>query len=216
MKIKSAFIRLLCMQCLPVTAVALLTGIPYLLLAPGPLTWQNQWLNLIILAHCIALAFRLGRMGRQSTEFMYTQGYSRDLVWLHIIVSTFISVLAVWLPMALCLWLPVRSNIQDHVFISPYYPLMRIREVSLPWFWLYGYGFLLPLFHYVWIRRAQPTKGSEGAVLIAIGVVIVAGVLISDPWHPRWFTALVWTLSAVITVTALIAGRILHRSMEVM
>lgn len=216
MKIKSAFVRLLCMQCLPVTLIALLIGIPYLLLAPGPLTWKNQWLNLLILAHCIALAFRLGRMGRSSTEFMYTQGYSRDLIWLHIIVSTFISVLAVWLPMGLCLWLPVRSHIQDHVFISPYYPLMRVREFSLPWLWLYGYGLLLPLFHYVWIRQAQPTKGSEGAGLIAIGVVIVAGTLVLDPTHPEWFKTLVWVLSAVITATALVAGRILHRSMEVM
>jgi hypothetical protein len=215
MTIKTAFIRILCLQCLPVTAVALLVGIPYLLLAPGFLAFRNPWLNLLILVHCVALALRLGHMSRPSTEFMYTQGYSRDLIWLHIIISTLLSVLAVWLPLALCLWWPLRSGIQDHVLASPYYPLMRIRDSSLPWFWLYGYGLLLPLFHYVWIRRAQPGKGSEGAVLIAIGVVMAAYVMLIFPEHPDWFMTVAWMLSVVVALTTLVAGRLLHRSMEI-
>ncbi|NQV33497.1 MAG: hypothetical protein HQ515_12460, partial [Phycisphaeraceae bacterium] len=123
MTLKYAFIRLLFTHCAPVTVVALLVGVPYLLLVPGPLESYDAWINVFLLAHCVALAMRLGNMQGDATEFLYTQGYTRDQIWTHLMVSTIVCVLAVWLPMALCLWLGVRSGIQDHVFVSPYYPL---------------------------------------------------------------------------------------------
>ena len=219
MKLKAAFIRLLFLQCLPVTIVALILGILYLVLAPGPLNGRNSWINLLILVHCIALVMRLGRMGGRSMEFLYTQGYSRDQIWNHLMAGTAVSVLAVWLPMALCLWLPIRSGVQGHAFINPYYPLMYGREMTLPWLWLYEYGLLLPLFHYVWIRHAQPMRDNSeslGAVAIAIQTVGIAGyVLMSFLWHPLWFKVVVVLLSALMILTILIVGRLLHRSMEV-
>ncbi len=148
-------------------------------------------------------------------EFLYTQGYSRDQIWDHLMVSTVVSVLVVWLPMALCLWLPLRSGAQDYVFLNPYYPLMYGREMSLPWLWLFDYGLFLPLFHYVWIRRAQPTRDSNGAVFIAIGTVVVANTLVSFRFQPMWFKGVVGLIAILMILTALIAGRLLHRSMEV-
>ncbi|MCF7972233.1 MAG: hypothetical protein K9N55_00295 [Phycisphaerae bacterium] len=215
MILKYAFVRLLFQHCLPVTLVALLVSVPYLLLSPKPLESYDGWINVFILAHCIALATRLGHMGGASTEFLYTQGYTRDQIWTHLMASTVLCVAAVWGPMALCLWLGIRSGIQDRVLISPYYPLLATREMGLPWVWLCAYGLLLPMFHYVWIRRAQPTKGSDGALLIAVGLVVVAGTLVSFRWHADWFKTVTYLLFGIMTVTALWAGRILHRTMEV-
>lgn len=215
MTLKYAFVRLLFAHCAPVTIVALLVGVPYLLLATSPLESYNAWINVFLLAHCIALATRLGRMQGTSTEFLYTQGYTRDQIWTHLMAGTVLSVLAVWLPMALCLWLGLRSAVQDHVMVSPYYPLLSVREMALPWSWLCAYGLLLPVFHYVWIRRAQPTRGSDGALLIAAGLVVVAGTLVSFRWHADWFMGVCWVLFGLMTLTALWAGRALHRTMEV-
>ncbi len=215
MTLKYAFIRLLFTHCLPVTLVALLVAVPYLLLSPVPLESNNAWVLVFLLVHCIALAMRLGRMQGASTEFLYTQGYSRDQIWTHLMASTVLCVLAVWLPLACCLWMSVRSNIQDHVLISPYYPLLATREMGQPWSWLSAYALLLPMFHYVWIRRAQPTKGSDGALLIAVGLVVVAGTLVSFRWHADWFKVVTYVLFGIMTMTALWAGRVLHRTMEV-
>ena len=215
MTLKYAFIRLLFQHCLPVTVVALLVGVPYLLLSPRPLESYDGWINVFLLAHCIALATRLGHMQGASTEFLYTQGYTRDQIWTHLMAGTVLCVLAVWGPMALCLWLGMRSGIQDHVLVSPYYPLLATREMGLPWAWLRAYALLLPVFHYVWIRRAQPTKGSDGALLIAVGLVVVAGTLVSFRWYADWFKVVTYGLFGIMTVTALVAGRMLHRTMEI-
>jgi ABC-type antimicrobial peptide transport system permease subunit len=215
MTLKYAFVRLLFTHCLPVTIVGLLVSVPYLLLSPAPLEANNAWVLVFLLAHCIALATRLGHMQGASTEFLYTQGYTRDQIWTHLMASTVLCVLAVWLPMALCLWLGIRSNIQDHVIISPYYPLLGAREMALPLSWLCVYALLLPMFHYVWIRRAQPTKGRDGALLIAVGLVVVAGTLVSFRQHADWFKGVTYVLFGIMTLTALWAGRVLHRTMEV-
>lgn len=215
MTLKYAFVRLLFTHCAPVTIVALLVSVPYLLLSPKPLESYDAWISVFLLAHCIALAMRLGHMRGDATEFLYTQGYTRDQIWTHLMASTVSCVVAVWLPMALCLWLRIRSGIQDHVFVSPYYPLLGAREMGLPWVWLCAYALLLPMFHYVWIRRAQPTKGSDGSLLIAAGLVVVAGTLVSFRWHADWFKVVTWVLFGIMTLTALWAGRILHRTMEV-
>jgi hypothetical protein len=202
-------------QALPVTLLGLTIGCLYVLFARRVLIWQNAALALFVLIHSIAIAALLGRFRSRSFAFIYTRGYSRDELWLHKMLATILAVLAVWLPMAVIVWAPIRSTIQDKLFASPYFPIMSIREASVPWAWLAGHTILLPLFHYVWIRRAQPMRGGNGVVLLAIGVVIVIAILMSFRWHPQWFRILVFILSAVVTATTLIAGRLLHRQLEV-
>jgi hypothetical protein len=202
-------------QTLPVSLIALPVGCLYVMFTREVLTWQNPWMALFVLAHSIAIAFCLGRFGSPSFAFLYTRGYSRDELWLHKMLGTASSVLIVWLPITLVLWLGIRSSVQDKMFVSPYFPIMMMREASVPWFWLGGYAILLPLFHYVWIRRAQPLRGENGVVLLAIGVVVVIGTLMTFRWHPQWFRTLIYALSAVIIVTTLVAGRVLHRNLEV-
>jgi hypothetical protein len=202
-------------QTLPVSLIALPVGCLYVMFTREVLTWQNPWIALFVLAHSIAIAFCLGRFGSPSFAFLYTRGYSRDELWLHKMLGTALSALMVWLPISLMLWLGIRSLVQDKMFVSPYFPIMMMREAPVPWFWLGGYAILLPLFHYVWIRRAQPLRGENGVVLLAIGVVVVIGTLMLFRWHPQWFRTLIYALSAVMIVTTLVAGQVLHRNLEV-
>lgn len=216
MTVKAAFIRVLYTHCLPVNLVALGVGIGSVLLISTPLSWQSKWLNLIVLVHSIALAVRTGHMGNSSTEFLYTQGYTRDQIWLHLMLSTALGAVTVWLPMALCVWLSIRCQIQDQVFLNPHFPIMRKLEMAVPWFWLYGYALLLPLFQYVGMRQAHSARGGRNARAYAIGVVICAYLLISPGRVlPTWFVNLVWLLSLLVFVAMLVAGRLLHRCMEI-
>ena len=215
MKIKIALLTLLQRQLLPVTLPALPLGCLYVLFARDPLDCRNPWLALFVLVHSIALAWGLGRSRSRSFAFVYTRGFSRDLLWTHKMLSTVLAILCVWLPMALIVWTPLRSTVQDKIFVSPYFPLFAIKEASVPLVWLAFYAILLPVFHYVWIRRAQPTLGGDGAALLAIGLVIVAATLLSFPWHPSWFKVLIAVASTVMSVTALVGGFLLHRQLEI-
>jgi hypothetical protein len=215
MRIKMSLLKMMTRQCLPATLIGLPIACFYVLVTRGPLDWTNPWMGLFILAHSTAVAFCLGRYRSPGLAFLYTRGYSRDELWTNKILATVLAVLAVWLPVALIVWLPVRSRVQDVLFRSPYFPIMMMREVSVPWAWLAGYAFLPPLFHYVWIRRAQPLAGGDGVVLLAIGTVIAVGIFMLFGWLPRWFWTVLWILAAAITVTNLVAGFLLHRKIEV-
>ncbi|MHC4497536.1 MAG: hypothetical protein ACYS9T_06510 [Planctomycetota bacterium] len=215
MKIKISLISVFFRQTLPVTLIGLPVISLFVLFYRGILNWQNPWISLFILIHSILITTSLGRFRSTSFAYIYTRGYSRDQLWTHKMLATALSVLVVWLPAALIVWLPIRSIVQDKVFVSPYFPLMAAREAPALWFWLFGYTVLLPIFHYVWIRRAQPTLGGNGSVLLAIGVVIAATTLMSFRWHPSWFRTLIWIVSAVMVSTALVGGFLLHRKLEV-
>jgi len=202
-------------QSVPVSLLALPVFCLFILFHNDVLEWRNWWTALFVLVHSIIIAVVFGRFRSTSFAYLYTRGYSRDAIWRQKMLATVLAVVVVWLPAALLVWLPVRSAVQDNLFMSPYFPLMRGREMAVPFFWLFGYGILLPVFHYVWIRRAQPTRGGNGAVLLAIGVVIAGIVLMDYRWHPEWFQILVWIVSAVMASAALVGGLLLHRMLEV-
>lgn len=215
MKVKQSLLKMMMRQCLPTTLIGLPIACFYVLLTRKPLDWANPWMGLFVLAHSIAIASCLGRYRSPAFAFLYTRGYSRDELWIHKLLVTILAVLTVWLPLALIVWLPIRSNVQDVLFRSPYFPIMMLREATVPCAWLMGYALLLPLFHYVWIRRAQPLAGGDGVVLLAIGTVIVVGIFRLFGWFPHWFWILLWTFAAIVTVTNVTAGFYLHRTMEV-
>jgi hypothetical protein len=202
-------------QCRPATALGLPLAGLYVLLTPKPLEWANPWMGLFVLGHSLTIASCLGRYRSPAFAFLYTRGYARDELWVHQLLVTLWAVLAVWLPLALVVWLPIRSSVQDALFRSPYSLILTIREVSVPWAWLAGYAFLLPLFHYVWIRRAQPLAGGDGVVLLATGTVLALGILLSFRWFPPWFLVLSGALALVVSATNLLAGLLLHRTIEV-
>jgi len=215
MNIKLSLIGTFMRQTLGVTLIALPVMVIFSLFYRDVLTWQNPWMSFFVLVHSIAIVSCMGRFRSRSFAYIYTRGYSRDELWCNKMIASFISVLIVWLPVGLFIWYPVRSTIQDKMFMSPYFPLMMIREATVPLFWLFGYAVLVPLFHYVWIRRAQPTRGSNGAVLLAISVVIAALTLMTFRWHPAWFKMVIWTASSVMIAAASVGGLLLHRNVEI-
>ena len=202
-------------QALGVTMIALPVMVIFTLFYRGVLEWRNQWASLFVLVHSIMIVFCLGRFRSRSFAYLYTRGYSRDALWFNKMIATAVSVLVVWLPAAAVVWLPVRSVVQDKMFLSPYFPLMMAREATVPFFWLFGYAVLIPLFHYTWIRRAQPTRGGHGAILLAIAVVATAWMLMLFRWHPDWFKAAIWSVSGVMTFAGQAGGLVLHRKVEV-
>jgi hypothetical protein len=215
MNIKLSLIGTFLRQTLGVTLIALPVMLLFVLFYRGVLQWQNVWMSLFIMVHSIMIVFSLGRFRSRSFAYIYTRGYSRDELWSNKMIATVIAIMFVWVPMAVVVWLPVRSAIQDKMFLSPYFPLMMIREATAPLFWLFAYAVLVPMFHYVWIRRAQPTRGGSGAVLLAIAVVIAAATLMLFRWHPNWFMNIIWTASTVMTAAGLIGGLLLHRNVEI-
>ena len=215
MKIKTTLLGMFFKQAIPVTLIMLPIGCLYVLLVRKPLSWQDPWLALFVILHSIGIAACLGRFRSPAFAFIYTRGYSRDALWSYKMLSTVLSFISVWLPMALIVWLSIRCALQDKIFKSPYFPIMSMREVSVPWIWLIGYVLLLSLFHYVWIRRAQPMRGGNDVIFLAVGVVIAMIVIMPFSWHPQWFRMLIYILSAVIVIVTLVAGWRLHRTMEV-
>jgi hypothetical protein len=106
-------------QCLPATLIGLPLACFYVLLTRKPLDWTNPWMGLFVLVHSLAIVFCLGRYRSPAFAFLYTRGYSRDELWLHKLLATALTVLAVWLPLALIVWLPIR---RVGMLFRPYFP----------------------------------------------------------------------------------------------
>jgi hypothetical protein len=60
-----------------------------------------------------------------------------------------------------------------------------------------------------------PLAGGDGVVLLAVGTVLAIGILMSFRWFPLWFLVLLGALALVISTTNLVAGLLLHRTIEV-
>ena len=214
MKIKTSLLVYFLRSLFPVNAAAMTVSVCFILLYPNFFLWNNAWAAIFILAHCIAITIVLGRVRSRSFAFIYTRGFSRDVLWGHKMLASVISAACVWGPGALLIGLGGRSALQD-LFQNPYFPIMAEREMRAVWFWLFGYGILLPLFHYVWIRKAQPTKSSGNGMLLAVGTVAAAFILMTFRYHAYWFAGVCWVVGSVVILTCIVFGRLLHRSLEV-
>lgn len=200
---------------LPVSLVALAVAVVYVLFKREPLDTVDGWAGAFIVAHGCLVVMRLGRTAVGPFAFLYTRGYSRDRLWAHTMLASLAAVLVVWLPAALMIWLGLRSDYQDAVRQSPYFPIMAPLETTVPLVWLAAYGVLLPVLHYAWIRQAQPTRGGATGPLLAAGLV-VAGVSVFNAGRieqPVWW--IIWIGCALVTAAAFWGGRRLHRRIEV-
>lgn len=219
MKINLALLGFFIRQAWPATALALPVISLFLLGYPHLLTLENPWMAVFVLLHSAALTFLLGQSRHPASAYIYTRGYSRNRLWLHKMMATGLSVLMVWGPAMLMVHLQVRSHVQDRFCNNPYFPLMTPREASVPWLWLLGYALLLPIFHYLWIRRSQPNRGAFFAKMLTIAWILAAGTLLQIlpqfKWEPAWFQYGFWIMCSLLTMTALVGGRRLHRTVEI-
>jgi hypothetical protein len=214
--IQPGLLRILWRQALPATLLGTLALGSYALFWPYVMTGHDVWPWLAVLVHCLLLAGLLGRFGSPAFGFLYSRGYSRDALWGHIMLASALSFLTAWLPLALILWTGLRSVIHDNVFQSPYFPVMAPCEHWTPWAWLALYLLLMSAFHYVWIRSAQPTRGSSSGVFLAFALIVAlvtAGNM--NAYLDAWFTCLSAVSYIVVLVSLLFGARALHRSLEV-
>lgn len=215
MFVRGALLRFLLRQTLPGTLAAALSALVYVLLDPGVLDWRCRWPALFVLAHSCFVTVAVGRSRSGAFAFTYTRGYSRDCLWAHAMMASAMSVAAVWLPAAVTVWTGLRSSVQDTVFMSQDFPVMATREAGVPVAWLLGYTVLLPTFHYAWIRSSQPTRGRNAGLFLSAGVVV--GVFAVTATNPRaeWFRWFACAGCVAVGAIMLIAGRRLHRRLEV-
>ena len=190
----------------------------YVLLKPEPLFEPNDfWPWLLILLHSFLVVKNLRGNGHvHRCGFLYARGFTRDTLWAHAMLAHVLCVVMVWAPVALFIWLPIRSAVQDYLYQSPYYPLFTPMEAPLPVVWLVLYTVLAPVLHYAWIRRAQPTRGSNAGDFLAVGFFFAGfATLAMIHYREPWTNYLALAVGFAIEGILLVAGWRLHRSVEV-
>jgi hypothetical protein len=204
-------------QSLPATVLGALSLTIYVLFHQNVMIWRDSLPLYFVGFHCLLLAWLLGRFNTPAFAFLYSRGYSRDQLWGHMMLASVISALAAWLPAALIVWTGLRSHLFD-LLENPYFPVMAPLETIVPLAWLVFYFMLMPIFHYVWIRYAQPTRGRLGG-LIAAAVILFAFTMSFDlnraPFLNEWIFWLMGLTFAAAIFCTLYGGRTLHRFLEV-
>ena len=213
--IKGGLLKYLLRRILLITLVAIPIACLFAVLWRDVLEWRNGWAAVFIVIHSRLIVLRFARFDRGSFAFLHTRGFSRDTIWVHNMLASWLSALAVWVPVAVIIWSPLRGLVQDVLFRSPYFPIMAPREAMAPFAWLIGYGILIPLFHYQWIRKAQPVKGGMGGVFVVTGVIAAIAVLMMEGSRHAWFGYLVAAAGIVAVPVTVIASWRLHRRLEV-
>jgi hypothetical protein len=157
------------------------------------------------------LAWAFGRFGSREFAFLYTRGYRRDVLWAHVMGTC---VLSAAVPIALSqaiVWSGLRNFVHQY---NPMFPFVGVRETWVPLEWSLCYIVLLPLVHYAWMRMAQPFRGQRMGILFAGAMGFGAFYAYSIAPH-GWRGGLLMAAGAVVVGALMIAGRRLHRELEV-
>lgn len=163
----------------------------------------------------VLTAWLMGRFTSPAAAFLYTRGFTHDRLWTHRIVAHVLSLLAVWGPASLLVWLGVRSLIQDQLFENPYFPLMKTADFAAPGWWLAEYLLLMGTVEYGPIRRAQPTLDRDAGYTIELGLLFVLLTFVNTTWRNSWYFIPVCVALMVASLTLLIGSWRLHRQIEV-
>jgi hypothetical protein len=213
---KRGLLRIYWHQTLPATLTGILGLSAYTLAWPEVMTSHDPWPWLLLLLQCLLLAALLGRFHTPTFAFLYSRGYSRDSLWAHMMLVSFLSIVVGWLPAALIVWTGLRRLIQDRLFYSPYFPIMASYETRVPILWLAGCILLTAAFHYIWIRRSQPTKGQRGGQFVTVGLIAASiTVLNLVSYYQGWLAWLLGVAYALVLICLILGGLVLHRSSEV-
>ncbi len=202
--------------------MALLTGCamgimaPFVLLYRGPIEETNLYPFLFVVLHSIAIASWL-HPARRHSRYCYGRGYTRNTLWRQQYLAAAITILAVWLPAALIIATPLRGVVQDRLYHSPYYPLMRPREAMVVFQWLLWYAVLFPPFHYACVRH--PSASGANGYVVALAAVLTLFIFCLNQYTPggqaHSLPQIGNTVSIFVALIAMVAGRRLHREMEV-
>ena len=219
MTINRSLLTWQCRLMLPATLVAVPLAAGYAVLESGLLRWHADYLALLFIAiHGWWLVLSVGRPTSGSVAFLYGHGFDRDTLWKHTLLASALAVGAVWVPVAICVWSPLRAAVQSRLYDNPEFSLMAPLEASYPWFLLLAYLVWIPMLHYAWIREAQPFRGGNSGRWLAVTLVVAsftmgnaAPLRQAPPWMINSFVVAALVVSGML----LSAGRRLHRDLEV-
>ncbi len=220
MKVKLALILWLLRVTAPVTLIALVAAVTYVLFRRAPFVHQDfvsliaPWL--FVALHSVVLVAFVSRVHTSGFAYLYSRGFSRDTVWLNQMTASALAVLVVWLPSALCVWTGLRSALQEHLMQNSEYPVMAPTDTPFPWFYLMGYAIALPTLQYAWVRRNQPTLGQESGDALIVGIVLATfSVLAMTSYREGWAQAIAIAGGIAVGLTFVVTARSLHRGIEV-
>ena len=215
LRIRRGLLKHLLRKTRAVTGVAMGVACLYALFTEDVMRWQDKLPLAFVAVHSWLLILCLSHNIDGSKAFLYTRGYSRNCLWAHTMIAAGLSALVVWAIAAAIVWTPLRSSFQM-LGRNPSFPIMAPLETSVPWVWLRIYAFSLPLFCYVRVRRAHPTRGGNGAGILIIVLVaemiptLGTGRLGYGHWR---ILAGVLLVAAAVTLAA---SRRLHRKVQVL
>ncbi len=163
----------------------------------------------------VLTAWWMCRFDSPAAGFLYTRGFRRDRLWSHRLLAHLLSVLAVWGPASLIVWLGIRSTLQDHLLENPYYPLFKSDDFAAPFWWLGTYLLLVGIVEYGPVRRAQPTLDRDAGYVIEFGLLLLLLTFVNTPWRNPWYFTLFAAAFLIASTTLLLGSRRLHRQIEV-
>ncbi len=163
----------------------------------------------------VLTAWLMSRFNSPAAAFLYTRGFTRDRLWTHRIAAHVLSVIAVWGPASLLVWLGVRSVIQDQLFDNPYYPLMMTADFATPCWWFAEYLLLVSAVDYGPIRRALPTLDRDAGYTIELGLILLLLTFVNTPWRNPWYFVPVSAAFVVASLALVIGSWRLHRQIEI-
>jgi hypothetical protein len=199
------------------TLFSSVTATGYVLLQDKPLDFRiDSYAPTFVLVHSFLISRLIGRVRSESFAFLYSQGFSRDVLWGHVWLATLASVLATWLPCSLLILTPVRALFQDAMQDS-WFPLMASTEWPFLAWGLLLYAMVLSVFHHEWIRLSMPFRGLVSGHFLALSYFVFATLLSNRLWDHRTTAARYSLIGGIAIVSVILGvfGRWMHRRMEV-
>lgn len=199
------------------TLISSTLAVAYVLLHDKPLEFFLDMNSVVfVISHSFLISLLLGRVRSESFAFLYSQGFSRDLLWRHVWLATLASVLATWVPCAVLILTPLRSQFQDWMQ-NPWFPLMASTESRFLTRSLLFYGMLLPIFHYEWIRSSMPFRGRVAGHLLVIAYFVIGLFLNERLWYFGMDLARTSMFLGFVTISVILGlfGYWLHKRLEV-
>ena len=194
-----------------ITLIALPSAFWFVLSFEESLTWHLFIVWLFCVVHSLAIAWTQGMIKQVDVGLIYNRGASRDQIWTAKMLASLISVMLVWLPIALLIWSRGRLIYQDYL-LNPNALFIETHEQLFPLQTLLLYLFLLPVFNYAWIRTALNLQGNRNAWAIAVVPCLTLLWAIIEKQYIGLSAVIVVLVLALLTLTT---SRILHRSIEV-
>lgn len=190
----------------------------YILTHSKPFTYESPWWFPPI--HAAVIAWFLGRSTTPAVGYLHLQGFTRDRLWWHTLIAGYGCALCAWLPAALLILAPLRSNWQDWLG-NPDFPYMAPVEHRFIWFALWQYAVAVPVGLYLAARWAHPARGNDTGIVLGL---VLLGLLLTTIEDARiWSQGPVvldrWPLFAGGLLVALIAALLgwkLSREVEVL